>query len=759
MAVLALSTEQWSARQRGRSRASVAWLCGVAAMFVAASQPAIAQTDPLAPPAGAARATDQPMLLQADEMIYDNKNNVVVARGNVEIYYGAYTLLAEQVTYDRKAQTLEAEGNVRIKQPDGALIRADRITLTDDFRDGFIRSLQIVTQEDVRIGAAQAVRQDAETTVFDRAVFTPCKPCEDDPSKPPTWRIKAQRVIHKKSEATITYENATFDFMGYTLAWVPWFRHADPSVKRKSGFLIPTYSHSDELGSAVEVPYYFALAPNYDFTLSPMITEKQGILWKGKWRHRTLNGRYNLNLAGIDQTNPKQGFATSDDDFRGSIDTAGHFAINSYWSWGWDAKIDSDETFRRFYGLDHIHRTDRISQIYLTGLKDRNYFDMRGYVFNGLLGTDTPLADAIVHPVIDYNYIVSDPVAGGELSFNTNVVSLTRDGGSDSHRLISEFQWRRTLVDGLGQVFTPFLGARGDLYTVSSVTDSTTGRFREDDDVARGTAVAGIEYRYPFVAHTASASHVLEPIAQVIARPDIADQGRIPNEDALSLVFDDTLLFDIDKPSGYDRIETGTRANIGVRYTLQRHAGGYVQAVFGQSLHLGGDNDFPMDSGLETDRSDYVAGLYIQPFSNLSLVAQSRFDEDNFTIRRTDLTANASYGPLSGSVTYANLDAQPGLGIVGDREEILTSGRARLTKYWSLFGHIRYDVEREQRITDAIGLQYADDCFAISLSYHESFIRDRDIEPDQKVMVRLELKHLGAFDFDVEPSLLNDTGP
>ena len=35
--------------------------------------------------------SSEPMLLQADEMIYDNENNRVTAKGNVEIYYGNYT--------------------------------------------------------------------------------------------------------------------------------------------------------------------------------------------------------------------------------------------------------------------------------------------------------------------------------------------------------------------------------------------------------------------------------------------------------------------------------------------------------------------------------------------------------------------------------------------------------------------------------------------------------------------------------------------
>jgi hypothetical protein len=55
----------------------------------------------------------QPMLLQADQMIYDNDNGKITAKGNVELYYGNYTLLADSVIYDRNANTLTAVGNVR----------------------------------------------------------------------------------------------------------------------------------------------------------------------------------------------------------------------------------------------------------------------------------------------------------------------------------------------------------------------------------------------------------------------------------------------------------------------------------------------------------------------------------------------------------------------------------------------------------------------------------------------------------------------
>src|SRR5262249_41397895 len=145
-----------------------------------------------------------PMLLQADEMVYDNQNGRVIAKGNVEIYFGNYTLLADSVVYDRNNNSLTAVGNVSIKDPDGAVITSDHITLTDDFRDGFIDAMRLVTKDDTRIQAQSAVRQAGNVTVFEKALFTPCKICEEDPTKPPTWRIRAKKITHKRDQATLT---------------------------------------------------------------------------------------------------------------------------------------------------------------------------------------------------------------------------------------------------------------------------------------------------------------------------------------------------------------------------------------------------------------------------------------------------------------------------------------------------------------------------------------------------------------------------
>lgn len=731
--------------------------------------------------------TAQPLYLQGDELIYDSEGNRIIARGNVEIYFNNYILLADEVIYDQGANTLSAVGNVTLKEPNGLITRGERITLTDDFRDGFVQSLSVTARDDTRIAAERAIRRDGNITEFENGRFTPCK---SDEGMPPLWCISAGRVVHDQAAATITYQDAQFEVLGVPILGVPYFQHGDPTVKQKSGFLAPSYLTSEDLGFGVEVPYYFALAPNYDFTFHPMYLAKQGVLWQGDWRHRVsfgnVTGTYTVKVAAIDQDHTDLPGTDADnrrfDGWRGSIETKGKFSLSSWWNFGWDVTVESDDRFRRFYKLDHILQTDRINEVYLTGISDRNYFGAYLYHFGGLHFDDSDMTRGRVHPVIDYNYVFADPILGGELSFNANALSFSRSvshefsgggtwtGETAMNRLVAEVNWRRRFTDPLGQTYTPFFNLRGDFYTLHNTLDPVTLTPIDDEIETRGIAAAGVLYAYPFVSHSATGAHVVEPLAQVIARNSSGSQRHLPDEDSRSIVFDDTNLFDLNKMAGYDRVETGTRANVGLQYTYQANNGWFARVLAGQSYHIAGDNIYrnPGDvpgreteeevpiyspvSGLETDRSDYVLAAYLSPSSVFRTIAQTRFDESGFGLRRADLFGEIKYGPLIAQTTYSYATFDPFDGKKTDQEDIFSVAGLQLTDRWSLLASIRYDLDAGATVQDAIQLRYADECFVLTASYTETFINDplRQLEEDRTLMLRFELKHLGEFHYKTD---------
>ncbi len=722
----------------------------------------------------------QPLYLQGDELIYDNGGSRVIARGNVEIYYNNYILTADQVVYDQSANTLTAVGNVELKEPNGNIVRADRYTLTDDFRDGFVQSLSVVATDDTRIAAEQAFRRGGNVTVFKNGRFTPCRSSE---GMPPMWCISAGTVTRDQQAQTISYQDATFDVFGVPILYMPYFEHADPSVKRKSGFLMPEFSSSETLGFGTVVPYYFALAPNYDFTFYPMYTSRQGVLWQGDWRHRLDNGQYYVKMAGIDQDAADLPSAITNrdqyDGWRGSIETKGLFSLSSWWKFGWDVTLESDDTFRRFYKLDNILLTDRVNRVFMEGISDRNYMGIQLYHFGGLMFNDQPnsfgQSESYAYPIVDYNYVMADPIVGGELTWNTNVLSFTDNqdpaiaavGSAQMNRVVTEVNWRRRFTDAIGITYTPFGQLRGDLYQLNNYVDPAANAFDPlnpaivgETSLARGMALGGITVAYPWVANTSHGNHVIEPIGQIVVRQASVRQRDLPDEDAQSLVFDDTNLFEWDKFSGYDRIETGTRANVGLQYTFQANNGGYARILAGESFQIAGDNAyanpgldsdgdpvFTPYSGLETTRSDYVLGAYIAPWDALQLISQSRFDQNDLSLRRQDAGAQVAFGPISASAIYAYLNTDPTNGILAAQEDVYGSLSIRLTDRWSIAAAVRYDIDADQIASDMFQARYADECFVLTATYTDNYYHNPDIVDGQTLMLRFELKHLGEFGY------------
>ena len=340
-----------------------------------------------------------PLYLNADELEYDTKNNRVIARGNVEVYYNNYALTADRVIYDQGANSITAEGNAKLREPDepgrpGAIISAEKLITTADFAEAFVQTLSVVGKDDTRIVARRAIRRDGNVTEFEQGKFTPCK---TEAGKPPLWCIAAQRIIHDKDKQTITYQDAQFELFGVPVLYTPYFQHADPSVKSRSGFLMPEYSTYSRLGMGIETPYHFALDPSYDFLFNPMYLSKQGMLYQGEWRQKlrvgNVSGQYNIKLAGIEQTNDQTINSSLHEQWRGSVQTRGSFSLASWWNFGWDIVGESDRAFRQFYRLDGILQKDRVNQVFMNGRSERNYFGLTMYHVGGLFlneGDTTP---------------------------------------------------------------------------------------------------------------------------------------------------------------------------------------------------------------------------------------------------------------------------------------------------------------------------------------------------------------------------------
>ena len=431
---------------------------------------------------------------------------------------------------------------------------------------------------------------------------------------------------------------------------------------------------------------------------------------------------------------------------------------------------------------------------------DDNPFDKAGNTLLWRAGSDLQDKQPVVHPVVDYDFVSDKTLADGEISGHFNLTSLTRTrtdidtygqvygvAGTFS-RFSGQMGWRRQFIDDYGQIITPSASLRGDIFYTQTRDDALVD-FVRDGTQARLMPTAALDYAYPFVAATKIGSHTLEPIGQLVVRPNESWAGKLPNEDAQSVVFDDTTLFRADKFSGWDRAEGGTRLNVGSRYTFNAEGGGTVSTLFGRSFLLAGDNSFAnpsyatlireaqlgrpvplgaFGSGLENNASDWVGRLALDSTQGFRLSAQGRFAGDDFRLNRADIQASGTSGPLSASVTWAYrrmahtyydlLTAYQGTALLqfasaaalksalaNERSEIQTAANFKMSPNWRLFGSIRYDLKDRFLSGDSAGIGYDNDSFSVSLSYNDTIYTSTSLTNvhDQTLYLRFGFRTLG----------------
>ncbi len=488
-----------------------------AAWIQLSAGPTAAQTSPV--PSAQAKPQDK-LVIDADQLVYDKDKNTISAVGSVQLFYQGRVIQADRVTYDRATKRVYAEGHAKMTDEHGNIVYGSRFALSDDFRDGFIDSVQVLTNDKTRFTSPRVERSNGDVTVLQNGAYTACEPCKDHPERPPFWQVRATKIIENQQTHTVYYEDAQLQFWGFPVFYMPYFSSPDATVNKKTGLLAPALVSGGNLGYGMSVPYFIDLAPNYDLTLTPTFLSKQGLLGEIDWRQRLSNGMYNIQATGIDQAQPGVfpafPYGAGDTKLRGSIQSSGNFFLNDMWQFGWNGTWMSDKFFLNDYRLqginfDNFYFQDVTSTAYLRGQSAQSYFDLSAYHFEGTTAyDDNRTLPVAVAPVFDYNRVFNVPAdrtngLGGELTVDANVANINQTNaafqstglqtfdnayhlynvcetqvGSTSvntyipgkcmlrgiagnyTRASGQVSWQRGYINSLGEVWKPFLFARLD---------------------------------------------------------------------------------------------------------------------------------------------------------------------------------------------------------------------------------------------------------------------------------------------------------
>jgi LPS-assembly protein len=681
--------------------------------------------------------TNDPVLLQADAVDYDQPGNMVVAMGRVEITQGPNIVIADQLRYDLANNRVYAKGNVSMLQPSGDVFFADEVELQDDLREGVIRQFGARLADNSLFVASDARKVNENVVELDKASYTPCN-CNEDGV--PLWQLSADHVELDKEEQHVTYDNAYFKVLGTPVLYTPYFAHATPGADNKSGLLMPSFMRSQNLGTVFQQPVYYSISPDKDITVTPIFQSIAGTVMSGQYRQAFDNG--SLLFEGSVTSAQKRdslGNNIPGNETRGHYKAQGVFHFAEHYNAGFDLRRASDDTYLRLYNFSNdILLTSRA---YAEGINfvdgyDRTYASVEGLSFQGLTGQDNRSVIPMVLPLASITHQTNPGFYNSRFRFDGNMMALTREDGNESRRMSGSALWKLPYISEGGQMIEFTTGMRSDVYHVNNVM---LGGGRDFDGFQdRQVPQASLSWRYPFINYFESGSLVLEPVVEAYYTPNGNNSSKIPNEDSLFPELTDSNIFSPNRYAGLDRVETGLRTSYGLRAFAQVMEDKYIDMLIGQSWRENDDRTFPYAQDLTSQTSDYVGkiGVTSYPFS---LSYRFRLDSDNFSSRRSEVNASVNYYPVSLSTAYLSIQDDP---ILQTKEVVSASSSINLTRNWSWLTNSAFDVLDDELSAAYTGVAYADECTNLTFMAGKDYTNLQDIQPATTFWVQISLRNL-----------------
>jgi LPS-assembly protein len=690
------------------------------------------------------RPDQEPIVFMADELRVDQDLSLVVAKGNVEIAQGRRRVLADTVTYNQRTDMITAAGNVSLLEPTGEVIFANYVELTDQMNDAFAREIRMIMTDRARLAGNTGRRTGGNRTELRKGVYSPCDLCREDPTRAPTWQLKAGSVVHDETQKTIEYRDAVLEFDGIPVLYTPYLSHPDPTVKRLSGFLPPILGNSTNLGFNATVPYFWAISRDKDFTFAPIFTTEAGTVAAGEYRQRFSFGDLNVRGSIVDDfiptTTPTGGTGTREG-VRAHIAANGRFDIDETWRSGFDVNRATDQTYLRKYRYGG-YETALISRGFVEGFQPRSYLTAQAYSFYPLRAFQDPDQQPIVLPVMDYNWVGQPDGWGGRWALDANVQNLWRADGSDASRTSLGTEWRLPLFGPLGTAWTFTAGVRGDAYRIGDFVEPDGSE--KNGFEGRVYPQVALEARWPFIRRAGNFTQLIEPIVGVYAAPNgLNHSDQIPNDDSVSFDYSENHLFVRDRFSGFDRVDDGQRVDYGLRAAVHGDGGGYSQVIIGQSYRLQSSTPFPAGAGLDDRVSDVVGRLTVSPIDGIAFLYRFRLDHQDLSVERQE--AAIGFGPENLRVSLGYLDLPPIQGEIERREQIEAAVALGLTRYWRLALSTTRDLTGSETgtLNSAAHAVYQDECLAFTITVAQTGTQDRDVAPGTTIFFSIALKNLG----------------
>tara|TARA_B100001250_G_scaffold110417_1_gene93207 strand:- start:775 stop:3168 length:2394 start_codon:yes stop_codon:yes gene_type:complete len=689
--------------------------------------------------------------IESEKIIYNKINNTIYSKGKTFIKLeDKYKINSSNILYDRNFMKISSKKHTTVTDNElnefrfqegflfnliKEIISSKKTNIIDmnnnyyffenskvdlknneiagkEIKVDFINSFFGNDKNDPILKGKSTISNNDKTKIY-KTVFSTCslenKKCRG-------WELQSEEFTHDKNKKLFEYKNSWLKVFNKKVFYLPYFNHPDPSVKRKSGFLTPSFQNSKRLGQAINIPYFYALSNSKDLTFKPRIYLDNDFIFQSEYREAfensilisdfsfnrdednshthlfaELNGElddktnYDLKIQNVSNDNYLkihdlgQNSKLIEDD----SSLTSHFKI--------DRTIDENTNFNGSF-----KRYENLSQID----SDRYQYIFPEFNFSKLIQTD---------PNYNGNFTFSS--SGHQKNYDTNIyeAQLNNDFNFNSNDYISK--------SGFVTDYSLLLKNFNTYAKNSSVYD--------DKNEHKIFTTAIVKSEYPLKKDLGKSKNYLKPILQARFSPTNGNDISSDN-----FIMDYNAIFSQNRIGRNDMVEKGKSLTIGIEYEKQNLSNDKVLGLsLGNVIKDKKNNNLPKKSRLDQTRSDIVGSAFYNLNKNLEISYNFSYDRDLEYSNYNSLTANISVNNFVTKFDYITEDND-----FGDNEVISNETTINFTEEHSFSLSATKDLEEDFTQFYNLNYIYETDCLSASLEYKKKFYNDGSLKPDESLM-------------------------
>ena len=576
----------------------------------------------------------------------------------------------------------------------------------------------------------RSISYGSEKTKIKKGVFTSCSTNDNCPP----WSIKSDEIIHDRTKKEIHYHNAWINIYDKPVLYFPKFFHPDPSVKRRSGFLTPRVSNSNNLGSSVKLPYYHVISESSDFTLKPRIFSNTEYLLQSEYRKVSKNSNHIADFSiNKNDSDSKEGRKT-------------HFFSNSSFKIEntvfdesfFDIKIEkvSNDNYTKLYSLESDSPIINDTEILESSLEFSGY--NQSYDFNISMETYETMNKSnndryeFVYPnyslskFIDLNNSMLDSLelssTGSQKKFSTNIY----EGVQINDVLIST----KDYISGFG-VNHQFKSLFKNINS-----EGTNSKKYKKDMQSEVLSILSYDIKLPLIKELENKKkNYLTPKISIRHSPNKTKNVKNEARD-----LNTSNIFSLNRLGFNDNIEGGTSATLGLDFSHQSEDGeDFLTKKIATIFRETEDKNLPETSTLGKKQSDIVGEIGFNASKNFLINYNYSLDNDWDQVNLHNITNEFRINNFVNKFSFYEEN-----NIIGNKSYFENSFSYLFNEKNSLSFKTREN--KKDNLTEFYNLiyEYKNDCLTASIRYNKEYYKNGSLKPSEDLFFNLTLIPLGS---------------